>query len=198
MKTLRASLAAILVAALLSVQSCHPQPVPSDGGASSTPASWTDTAHTVLDVLGWAIPAARLVIAAWTSTAPEAVTSVLNAVDIVSSTTLPGFSHALDAYEHAGGDRCAVRAAGNATVASLIAVTDTSGAAGWGLAAPIHTALSSLGAIVDVLAPACAGDGGLTAGVSADARINAALAARPATLRPFAEIRPPVSADAGH
>lgn len=185
----RFALSAFLALCLVACQT--PTPVHLPDGGTYTPSGWVSTARTVLSILDWALPAARLIVSGWAASAPGTTTVILRAVDVAHDTTLPGFQHALDAYEHAGGDQCAVRASADALVASLIAVADTSGAAGWGLADPIHSALGSLGGIVDVLTPVCAVDGGVLYGVSADARIHAALGARPPSLRPFPAIHAP-------
>jgi len=179
----------------LALAACQtPTPVHLPDGGTYTPSGWVSTARTVLSILDWAIPAARLIVSGWSASAPGTTTVILRAVDIAHDTALPGFQHALDAYEHAGGDQCAVRSAADALIASLIAIADTSGAAGWGLADPIHSALGSLGGIADTLTPVCIpalADGGAVFGVSADTRIHVALGARPPGLRPFPAIHAP-------
>lgn len=190
----RFALSAFLALSLVFAACQTPTPVHLPDGGTYTPSGWVATARTVLSILDWALPAARLIVAGWASSAPGTTTVILRAVDVAHDTTLPGFQHALDAYEHAGGDQCAVRASADALVASLIAIADTSGAAGWGLADPIHTALGSLGGIADVLTPVCVPallDGSAVYGATADVRIRVALSARPSGLRPFPAIHAP-------
>lgn len=176
---------------------CTPPTPPSDGGPPvSTPSSWTDTARTVLNVLSWAIPAAKLIVSSFSSGNPTTTAPILNAMDTVQRVTLPGFQRAVDSYMREGGDRCQARAAAIALLASLLAISDTSGAAGWGLATPISSALSSLGGIIDATAPVCVLDAGFLASAStADQTLAAARLRLPPNLRPFPPIAPP--ADAG-
>jgi hypothetical protein len=196
MKRLRPWTTALALALALSL-GCTPPTPPSDGGVPvSTPSSWTDTARTVLNILAWAIPAAKLIVSTFSSTAPETTSPILSAMDTVQRVTVPGFQRALDSYLREGGDRCQARAAAVALLASLIAVSDTSGAAGWGVALPISAALGSLGGIIDATAPVCALDAGLFASApTADALLTAARLRLPPNLRPFPPIQPP--ADAG-
>lgn len=194
MRSLRHLVSIFLIALTLQV-GCIPPVPPSDGGVPvSSPSSWVDTARTVLSVLEWAIPAAKLIVSGFSSQSPTTTAPILTAMDTVQRVTVPGFRRAVDAYVREGGDRCVARAAASALLASLIAVSDTSGAAGWGIAAPLSSALASLGGIVDVTAPVCVHDSGAVT-PTADTMLRDARARLPVALRPFPAIYPP--ADAG-
>lgn len=201
MKVLRAAFASLVLSVALMCGCVHPTPATDPDVPVTTPSSWVDTADVATDVLTWSLPAARLVVASFSSTDPEKVTLVLRALDIAREVSLPGFQRALHSYRTAGGSQCAVRATGLGLVAALVAVTETLSSAGWGLAAPIREAVLALGGMIDELSPVCPGcapHGPQTLGCQPTSRtIGDALARQ--GMRPFPPLhRPDVDAGTAH
>ena len=182
-RPLRALLALFLI---LPLTGCPKAPPPPQDGAAptSTHSGWQSTVRSVLDTLQWSLPVARLIVSQWDGHVSAAI---LRALATAKDTTLPGLQRALATYERQGGDTCAVRAATLALAYSLVSVSNTLAAAGWGTAEPIGLAIQSLSGLLDnVLAP-CGATGTTRAFILVDA----------GALRPFpVMVRPP--RDAGH
>ena len=187
---------------------------PSVGGAPATapgpttsvvtpavsPASWVNTAQTVVTILTWAVPAAGLVLNTVSlGMTPAQITVVQTDLTAISTGTLPKFAGALSTYQanvaacaaDAGAagctSTCLVRDAGTLLVNSLLALDTGLGQAGLAEAAPIGSALTDVGGIVDDLTPQCVTGAGFT---SIGPRISAQLSSH-ATLRAFPAIHPP-------
>lgn len=148
---------------------CHPQPVPPSDGAVVSVGGWTDTARQVLSTLGWAIPAARVVIV---SILPEPAASVVGRVLDSVADAATRLQVALDAYTARGGDRCAVYAAAGGVHVALTQLLQVLTDHGIALGVPLEHVLDAAGAVVDNLVPRCdasdagwssAGDRGNTA-----------------------------------
>lgn len=171
---------------------CPPRP-PASLDGSVTPSAWTDTARVVLDTLAWAIPAAKLVVAA---VVPEpARTIVCRTLDAVSDYA-SRLASALDTYQARGGDRCAAYAAAGGLSSALVSAARVLADNGLAIGRPLEGVLDSVSALVDTLVPACQADAGFaSAGASAHDQLQAitdVARARGVTLRRDLDaIRPP-------
>ena len=163
------------------------------------PTAWTDTARVVVNTLRWALPAAKLVCNAVLNDPGR--TQVARVIDAVIDYN-GRFESALTAYEQAGGDRCAAKAAAAATRQGLIDLCQVLADNGLALGRPLERVVDSVSSVVDMLIPACDDAGWSSAGDDANARlraIEAAARARGVTLRRNLDsIEPPAqSVDAG-
>lgn len=154
MKILRLFVLALVLAL---VGACRPLPPPSPDTPAVTPASWTDTARTVLTTLTWALPAAHAI----TDMILEdpARTVVGRTLDGVA-TAAEGLQTALDAYEQRGGDRCAAHAAVGGVRTALVVAAQTLTDHGVALGRVLERATDTVAALVDTLVPGCDGDAG--------------------------------------
>jgi hypothetical protein len=173
----------LAVALLTSPAACGPRPVPVDGGAV-TPASWTDTAHVVLDTLRWAVPAVRAVTNA---ILPEPSRTVVGrALDGVTDAA-GRLSLAVQAYEARGGDRCAAYAAVGGVHVAIVQLAQVLADNGIAAGVVIERVADGLASIGDALVPACQSDAGwASAGDASNAQLRAvarSAAARGVTLR---------------
>lgn len=154
MKILRPSL---LILALALVGACRPLPPPSPDTPAVTPASWTDTARTVLTTLTWALPAAHVVTDA---ILPDPARTVVGrALDGVTAAA-DGLRTALDAYEQRGGDRCAAHAAVGGVRTALVVAAQTLTDHGVALGRVLERVTDTVAALVDTLVPGCDADAG--------------------------------------
>lgn len=160
---------ALLVAITVGPVACHPQPPsPSDPTQVS---SWTDTARTVLTTLRWAVPAAKLIVGATVSEPGRAI--VLRSLDGVAEAA-DGLQGSLDAYEHAGGDRCAAKASVAGLSSSLVVLSRALADNGVALGSTLERVADAVGSIADALVPACDRDAGWqSAGESLGAQLRA-------------------------
>lgn len=164
----RAFLSALAAATLSATCRGCPDPVPG-GGPSVTPGSWTDTARTVLATLGWAIPAARAILA---TIVPEPARSVvLRALDALSDAA-GRLGSAVDAYQSRGGDQCPAYAAVGGVHSAIVSLARVLADAGVALGTTLAQVADSVGSIADVLTPRCQPDAGWS---SAGDRINVEL-----------------------
>ena len=188
-------LPALLSLALL--QPACPRPVPpSDGGPVAQPTRWTDTAHTVLDILHWTLPAAKFAVGLLPLT-PIARAEVQRVLDTLVTTSVPGLEDAVRTYEVRGGNdatsRCQAYAASGATTTALLTVARTLAEQGFALGTDLEQVLTGLGALADDLAPACDRDAGWVSESRTTRTALAALASnaqqRGQTLRPLVLVR---------
>jgi hypothetical protein len=156
MLTAIASRARALVAVLcLACVTCHPQPP-----SPSTPvqvSTWTDTARTVLVTVRWSVPAAKVVVGAVVSEPGRS--TVLRSLDGVAEAA-DGLQSSLDAYEHAGGDQCAAKAAVAGLSSAIVSLARTLADNGIALGSTLERVADSVGSIADALVPACDRDAG--------------------------------------
>jgi hypothetical protein len=182
---MRITTALLLVLSLLAATpSCGPRPVPVDGGAT-TPSSWTDTAHLVLNTLGWAVPATRTILTAILPDPPRTI--VGRALDGVADAA-GRLSVAVEAYERRGGDRCAAHAAVGGVHVALVQLAQVLADNGAALGVVLERVVDGVASIADALVPACQADAGFA---SSGDRANAEL--RGIALR--ASLRGPVRRD---
>lgn len=204
------SIAALLVAAAMVVvlaigaatfgglAGCRPMPVPTDGAVNVTPSAWTGVARTVLSVLGYAVPGARLILA--TLPIPEpAKTLIDRALDVVA-TYAQRLGNAIDAYESRGGDACPAHAAVAGLRSALVDLARVLADNGIALGRPLEQVLDSVASIADQLVEGCDADAGWRSyGVESNDQLRAitrAAESRGVILRRDLDaIRPP--ADAG-
>ncbi len=156
MKHLRSLLALLMVFSLALVGCLPPRPLP-DGGIVTTPRSWTDTARVVLQTLGWAVPAARVVVNAVVSDPGR--TQVVRALDAVTDAA-GRLESALDAYEARGGDRCAAHAAVAGVRSALVSLAQVLADRGVALGVVLEHAADAAAGIADELVPGCDADAG--------------------------------------
>lgn len=156
MLTAIASRARALVAVLcLACVACHPQPP-----SPSTPvqvSSWADTARVVLTTLRWSVPAAKVVVGAVVSEPGRS--TVLRSLDGVAEAA-EGLGRSLDAYELAGGDRCAAKASVAGLSSAIVVLARTLADNGIALGSTLERIADSVGSIADALVPACDRDAG--------------------------------------
>lgn len=158
MLTVIASRARAVVAVLclaLVVVACHPQPP-----SPSTPvqvSSWADTARVVLTTLRWSVPAAKVVVGAVVSEPGRS--TVLRSLDGVAEAA-DGLQSSLDAYELAGGDRCAAKASVAGLSSAIVVLARTLADNGIALGSTLERIADSVGSIADALVPACDRDAG--------------------------------------
>ena len=148
----RGLLKALLVASILALPigaTCHPTPNP-DGGV--TVSVWTDTARTILSAIGWAIPAARLVIVA---ILPASTATLINRVFDAVLDAANRLTVAVDTYTARGGDQCAAYAAAGGLEVAIIQAMQALADHGVALGLPLEQVARSLGSLVDNLVPAC-------------------------------------------
>lgn len=137
---------------------CRPQPVPTDGAVNVTPSAWTNVARTVLSVLGYAVPGARLILA--TLPIPEpAKTLIDRALDVVA-TYAQRLGNAIDAYESRGGDACPAHAAVAGLRSALVDLARVLADNGIALGRPLEQVLDSVAGIADQLVEGCEADAG--------------------------------------
>lgn len=169
----RAALALVVLVGALGLR-CTPTPTPIDGGPAVTPSSWTATARVVLTTLRWAVPAARVITDL--TVAEPGRTQVARALDATTQAA-ERFQSAVDAYERAGGDRCAARAAVAGLHSALVVVAQTLADNGIALGTTLERVVDGVASIADALIPACDADAGWASAASAGDASNATLRA---------------------
>lgn len=164
------ALAVVMLVASTAAPGCHPQP-PGPNGPPSVVSAWTDTARVVLTTLRWAVPAAKVIVNATVSDPGRAI--VLRALDGVAEAA-DQLQTAVDAYEHAGGDRCAAKAAVAGVTSALESLAQVLADSGIALGNTLERVATAAGSIADALVPACDRDAGWSSsGEALDAQIRA-------------------------
>ncbi len=148
--------ALLALLSLVFVTACPPRP-PSPSGPPTTVSSWTDTARVVLTTLRWAVPAARAIVGV---TVPEPARAIVDRALGGVAEAADGLQGALDAYEHAGGDRCAAKAAVSGLSSALVTLSRTLADNGIALGTTLERVADAVGSIADALVPACDRDAG--------------------------------------
>lgn len=187
----RVTLASLLVLLVVSgaLMRCPGPVTPVDGGPAVTPSSWTATARVVLSTLRWALPAARAITDV--TVAEPGRTQVARALDAAAQAA-QRMDGAVTAYETAGGDRCAARAAVAGLHVALVAVAQTLADNGIALGTTLERVVDGVASIADALVPACDADvGWSSAGDASNATLRAiaARAGRPLS-RVLDDLRP--------
>ena len=187
----RVNLASLLVLLVVSgaLLRCPGPTPPIDGGPAVTPSSWTATARVVLSTLRFALPAARAITDV--VVAEPGRTQVARALDAAAQAA-QRMDAAVTAYETAGGDRCAARAAVAGLHVALVAVAQTLADNGIALGTTLEHVVDGVASIADALVPACDADAGWSsAGDASNATLRAiaAGAGRPLS-RVLDDLRP--------
>lgn len=139
----------------LAAPSCRVAPRPD--GQPSYVSSWTDTAHTVLRTLSWAVPAARVLLEAVLPAAAQPVVGVALNVVVTAAGSL---ETALTAYEARGGDRCAAHAAVVGLHTAIVDLADILAQNGFAIGRIFGGVADSVASVVDTLLPSCEADAG--------------------------------------
>ena len=150
-------LLALFLSASLIGATCQPPPPPNDGGVVSTPSSWTDTVSTVLRTIGWAVPAAQVIV---DSLVPATARPIVDRSFVAVQDAATRLQGALEAYNSRGGDRCAAYAAVGGVTTAMVALAQVLANNGIGLGNTLIPVIQSLGAVTDQLVPACQLDAG--------------------------------------
>lgn len=162
---------ALGLSCLVALHGCPPRPLPVDGGPAVTPSSWTDTARVVVRTLRWALPAARVILAAVLPSDAGAI--VGRALDAVADWT-SRLEVALDTYQTRGGDRCVAHASVGGLTSAVVSLAQVLADHGVALGTTLERVADSLGALGDELAPACSLDAGwASAGMQVNDRLRA-------------------------
>jgi hypothetical protein len=159
----RLAILAVLSATLLACP--RPPPPPADGGTPVvTPSSWISTARVVIQGVHWVLPAIDGIVSLFPdSTIPAQVKAIVHqSITLVTSPdgTLHAFEEACNIYETRGGDACPAYAAAGLLTRSLMGIASTLAQAGFSIGIDVENLVADLGAIADLLIPACQHDAG--------------------------------------